>query len=258
MAGCKAEESKGGRVNGGRAIAFFDLDHTLLDGANGNLVVMYMVKKGFMGPGALWRALRFTVLYRLDRLPKDEVYRWSFRECGKYPLDELLDLLDEAYVRCIMPRLYREGEERIREHRERGHTTVVATAAGEYMAEKVRVQLGADDKIAAVAAVRNGRMTDELETPLPYGEGKALLAERFARERGVDLEDCWFYSDSMADLPLLEAVGHPVAVNPQRKLKKLAGQRGWPVEIWRTHARYTEPGVAVELSFDLGRRDGRG
>lgn len=234
-----------------RSIAFFDLDHTLLDGANGNLIVIYMFKKGLLGPGALGRALRYTILYRLNRLPRDEVYRWTFRECSKYPLEELLRLLDEAYEECIMPRLFREGAETIRMHRANGHLTVIATAAGEYISEKVRVQLGADDKIAAVADVEDGRLTDRLHLPLPYGKGKAELAERYARDRGVDLRDCYFYSDSVADLPLLEAVGHPVAVNPQRKLRRIAEERGWPVLHWNSPAGFQGPSRAERLTFQI-------
>jgi HAD superfamily hydrolase (TIGR01490 family) len=230
-------------------IAFFDLDHTLLDGANGNLVVIYMVKKRLLGLEAIWKALKFTILYRLNRLPKEEVYRWTFQECGKYPIDELIRMLDEAYEMCVMPRLFREGAESVADHKSRGHHTVIATAAGEYMSEKVRVQLGADGKIAARAPVRNGYLTDELERPLPYGEGKEALARAYAAGMGVDLADCFFYSDSVADLPLLLAVGNPVAVNPQKGLKKTAGEKGWPVLYWRTPAGFTEPSEARELTF---------
>lgn len=230
-------------------IAFFDLDHTLLDGANGNLVVLYMVKKRLLGMEAIWKAAKFTFLYRLNRLPREEVYRWTFQECGKYPIEELIRMLDEAYATCVMPRLFREGAECVSSHKARGHHTVIATAAGEYMSEKVRVQLGADGKIAARAPVRDGYLTDDLERPLPYGEGKETLARDYAARRGVDLADCFFYSDSMADLPLLRAVGNPIAVNPQKALKRIAMGEGWPVLCWRTPAGFNEPSTAEELTF---------
>ena len=231
-------------------IAFFDLDHTLLDGANGNLVVKYIVKTRRLGIEAIWKAVKFTTLYRMNRLPREEVYRWTFQECGKYDIEDLIRILDEAYELYVMPRLFKEGEERVREHKLQGHRTVIATAAGEYMSEKVRVQLGADDKIAAMAPVRDGRLTDELCRPLPFGEGKETLARRYATERGVELSDCFFYSDSMADLPLLQSVGNPVVVNPQRKLKILASEKGWPVLFWKTPAGYKEPSRPQLLTFD--------
>ncbi len=230
-------------------IVFFDLDHTLLKGANGNMVVRYMVRRRLMRPGAAWRAARYTLLYRLNRIPYMEVYKWTFRECGKYPLNQLLALLDEAYERYILPCLFQEGREKIAEHKSLGHLTVIATAAGEYISEKVRVQLGADDRIAATAPVRDGRLTDELEEPIPFGEGKLWRARDYADKRGVPLEGCWFYSDSLADLPLLEAVGYPVAVNPSRGLRKLADRRGWPVLHWRKTLRGEKPAAAERLSF---------
>ncbi len=230
-------------------IAFFDLDHTLLDGANGNLIVIYMVKKRLLGMEAVWKVVKFTTLYRLNRLPREEVYRWTFQECGKYPIAELLRLLDEAYAACVMPRLVREGAECVAGHKARGHHTVIATAAAEYMTEKVRVQLGADGIIAARAPVRDGYLTDELERPLPYAEGKEAQARNYAALRGVDLADCYFYSDSLSDLPLLRAVGNPVAVNPQRALRRVAADEGWPVLSWRTRAGFTEPGAVETPTF---------
>jgi HAD superfamily hydrolase (TIGR01490 family) len=232
-------------------IAFFDLDHTLLDGANGNLVIKYMVKTRRLGLDAIWKAIKFTVLYRMNRLPREEVYRWTFQECGKYSMDELIAMLDESYEQYVMPRLFKEGAECVEEHKAKGHLTVIATAAGEYMSEKVRVQLGADDKIAAIALVRDGRLTDELEMPLPYAEGKKILAQRYAERKGVSLEDCWFYSDSLADIPLLEAVGHAVAVNPQRAVRRIAAEKGWPVLSWDTPAGFSTPSTAVDLTFEL-------
>jgi HAD superfamily hydrolase (TIGR01490 family) len=188
----------------------------------------------------------------MNRLPRLEVYRWTFQECARYPIDELIRMLDEAYEQYVLPRLYAEGKERIRWHHNRGHHTVIATAAGEYISEKVRVQLGADGKIAAMAPVRNGRLTDEFDLPLPYGEGKLERARHYAERMGTQLTQCYFYSDSLADLPLLLEVGHPVAVNPQRKLRKMALERGWEILYWRRHLPPEEPSRAEQLSFVHG------
>jgi HAD superfamily hydrolase (TIGR01490 family) len=230
-------------------IAFFDMDNTLLRGDNDILLVSYMFRTGRLGMGARLKMSKFNLLARYDRFSIEEWRRWVFRELGRFEADELMRIANEAYECRIMPRLYREGKEHIAAHRAKGHLTVIATAAWELVSEKVRVQLGADDKIASITQFRNGRLTDELQNRLPYGEGKKVLAELYASDRGVDLKDCYLYTDSIADLPLLEAVGHPAAVNPGRDLRRLAEERGWPVLTWKTPAGFLEPSVAEHLSF---------
>lgn len=237
-------------------IAFFDLDQTLLDGNNGNMAMGYLVKKRLMKPSAVLRALWYTTLYRMNRVPYMDVYRWTFEECGRFHVDELIAMLDDAYSSRVLPNLFREGKEKVAWHRESGHHTVIATAAGEYMAEKVRVQMGADDKIAAVAPFRDGYLTVEFDLPLPYAEGKLVRAREYADKRGESLDDCWFYSDSLTDLPLLEGVGHPVAVNPQGGLRKLARERGWEVLDWKEHLQGEKPSVARELTFEVAALSG--
>jgi HAD superfamily hydrolase (TIGR01490 family) len=234
------------------AIAFFDLDHTLLDGSSSNMVVKHMVKERLVGLATIWKALKYTVLYELNLLPYEEVYLWSFRISAGQPIDELTAMLDRVYEERLLPCFFEEGRQRIAEHRAKGDYTVIATAVGEYMAEKARVQFGADDKIAAMTEVRDGRLTEELHFPLPYAEGKLELARRLAAGRGQELSECYFYSDSASDYPLLDAVGKPVLVNPQWQLRKLVKDRGWPVENWREYASFREPSKAEVLSW----RDG--
>ncbi len=230
-------------------IAFFDVDGTLLDGSSGNMIVKYMVKERLLGWDAVWKALKYTALYKLNLLPYEEVYRWSFEGSANQTIEELTAMLDRVYETYLLPNFYEEGRRKVREHAERGDRTIIATAVGEYMAEKVRAQFGADDKICARAPVREGRVTAELEMPLPYAEGKLELARRMAEQQGTSLADCWFYSDSASDLPLLAAVGHPVLVNPQWELRRQVKGRNWPVEKWTTHAQFESASCAVQLSW---------
>ena len=230
-------------------IAFFDVDGTLLDGSSGNMIVKYMVKEHLLGWDAVWKALKYTTLYKLNILPYEEVYRWSFQASADQPIDELTAMLDRIYEAYLLPRFFEEGRRKVQEHRERGDLTVIATAVGEYMAEKVRAQFGAEEKIAAMAPIREGRVTAELEMPLPYAEGKLELARRMAETRGIPLAECYFYSDSASDYPLLEAVGHPVLVNPQWKLLRQVKGRNWPVERWKEYARFPQASRATQLSW---------
>ncbi len=230
-------------------IAFFDVDGTLLDGSSGNMIIMYMVKEHLLGWDAVWKALKYTTLYKLNVLPYQEVYRWSIEGLANQHIEEMTALLDRIYETYLLPKFFEEGRDCIRKHRKRGDFTVIATAVGEYMAEKVRAQFEVDDKICAIAPVRDGRVTTEYEMPLPYAEGKLELARSMAEERGVSLSDCYFYSDSASDLPLLAAVGHPVLVNPQWELRRQVKGKHWPVERWKEHARFPEASRAVQLSW---------
>ncbi len=239
-------------------IAFFDVDGTLLDGSSGNMIVKYMVKEHLLGMDAVWKAIKYTTLYKLNILPYEEVYRWSFEGSANQPIEDLIDLLDRVYEAYLLPNFYEEGRRCIREHRETGDFTVIATAVGEYMAEKVRAQFGADDKICAMSPVRDGRVTTDFELPLPYADGKLELAKRMAEARGVALADCYFYSDSASDYPLLAAVGHPVLVNPQWELRRHVKGKGWPVLRWKEHAAFEQASRAVQLSWtpETGEWDG--
>lgn len=223
-----------------KVIAFFDLDHTLLDGSNGTMYAKAMVKDGYMKPGALFWVAWYTILYKLNRLPRKEVYRKVLDVMGQYTVLEMIRMMDTGFEKEVLPRLYAGGVRIVREHRERGHRTVIATAAGEYIAERVRVQLGADDVIATPIPTKGDYITSDMEGPTAFMEGKLDMARDYCARQGADLGGCYFYSDSASDLPLLEAVGHPVMVNPQFKLRLAVRGRGWPVLRFKEYARFEE------------------
>ena len=219
-------------------VAFFDLDNTLLDGANGNIYAIRMVREGYMKPRVLLQVLRYTILYKMNRLPRREVYKKVLDIMGHYTVTEMIAFMDRNFESHIVPKLYQGGVNIVREHREQGHSTVIATAAGEYIAERVRVQLGADDIIASYTPIKGDHMTSEEMGPMAFMEVKLDMAMEYCREKGADPADCWFYSDSASDLPLLETVGHPVMVNPQLKLRQETRGRGWPVLHFKEYAKF--------------------
>ncbi len=221
-------------------LAFFDLDGTLLDGTNGNIYARRMVRNGQMQPRAMVWVIWYTILYKLNRLPRIDVYKKVLDIMGQYTALEMIETMDVGFEKEIMPKLYAEGARLVREHNEKGHVTVVATAAGEYVAERVRAQLGAGDVIATPIPIKGEHMTSELLGPMSFMEGKLEMANDMCGKYGADLADCWFYSDSASDLPLLDAVGYPVMVNPQLKLRQSARGRGWPVMKFKEYAGFTE------------------
>jgi phosphoserine phosphatase len=176
----------------------------------------------------------------MNRLPRREVYTFALDIMGQYTVMEMIAFMDRNFESHILPKLYQGGVDIVREHREKGHHTVIATAAGEYIAERVRVQLGADGIIASYTPIKGDHMTSDEMGPMAFMEVKLDMALEYCRGRGADPADCWFYSDSASDLPLLEAVGHPVMVNPQLKLRQETRGKGWPVLRFKEYATFEE------------------
>ena len=132
----------------------------------------------------------------------------------------------EAVLKHYITELARE---RIAWHRRQGHQPALISAATPYAVKPVAAALGLGDAyLATTLATSGGRFTGQLGE-VCYGPGKLAMAGRYAAQHGLDLSQSYFYSDSHEDLPLLETVGHPVAVNPNRKLARIAAARGWPV-----------------------------
>lgn len=217
-------------MSGENVIAFFDLDHTLLDGSSGEMFVKFMVSGGYMPKRSLLRVFYYGLLYNMNRLGKEDLYGGFMEWMEGYSLEEIKEITDRCFELSIAGRLYRRGPELIARHRRMGHFTVIATATTDYMAKKVMALVGSDDVIAA-SLEANGSP----EVLVPFMEGKLKMVRDYCSRHGANLSDCYFYSDSMSDFPLLEAVGHPVMVNPQLKLLRAASGRGWPILRFREH-----------------------
>lgn len=131
----------------------------------------------------------------------------------------------------ILPRIYPQMMRVVRDHQDAGLDCYIVTAASQEMVVKLADVLAMDGAIGTPSEVIDGVYTGELAGPFVYGEGKADALRRFADGEGIDLGLSWAYSDSVSDLPMLQAVGHPVAVNPDAELAEVARREGW--EIFR-------------------------
>lgn len=214
------------------SIAFFDLDLTLLSRNSGSMWVRSELREGFITPWMALRAATWIVRYQLGMADME------------YALLEAVKTLegdDEATVRDRTHRFYdreiaqlyrRQGLEALERHRAEGHALVLLTSSSNYMSEKAQEQLGLDGILCNRFEVVDGRFTGRPDGELCFGEGKRIHAQALADRRGVSLEDCWFYTDSMSDVSVLEVVGHPVVVHPDPRLARRASARGWRREDW--------------------------
>jgi HAD superfamily hydrolase (TIGR01490 family) len=142
------------------------------------------------------------------------------------------EIAADAWEPVLRPLVYREAVDLAREHTERGERVFIVSAALQEVAEEISNRLGFSGAIASRAEVRDGLYTGRLERRL-YGGAKAQALAEVADAESIDLVDSTAYSDSHSDVPFLEAVGHPVVVNPDRELRRTADERGWPVRRFR-------------------------
>jgi fatty acyl-CoA reductase len=216
-----------------RHLAAFDLENTLIAS---NVVESYAWLATRHLPDD--ERARFTArmvreapsLLKLDRRDRGDFLRHFYRRYEGAPAARLEDDAWELFSDLLLMKSFPAGIRRVREHRRLGHRTVLITGALDFVIAPLRPLF--DDVVCASLGRHDGRLTGELDTAPPTGEARALLMAEYADAEGLSLVESVAYADSASDLPMLEAVGHPVAVNPETKLAAIARKRGWHVEHW--------------------------
>jgi alcohol-forming fatty acyl-CoA reductase len=217
-----------------RQVAAFDLENTLIAS---NVVESYswLATRRLDTPERLRYVLRTLVeapgLLKLDRSDRSDFLRHFYRRYEDAPLEQIAEDTQELFTQLILTKSFPEGIRRVREHRALGHRTVLITGALSFNVEGLRPLF--DEIVAAEMTVRpDGTYSGEMRTVPPTGEARAQILADYCTAEGFRLEECVAYADSSSDLPLFEAVGFPVAVNPETRLATLARKRGWLVENW--------------------------
>jgi HAD superfamily hydrolase (TIGR01490 family) len=215
------------------SIAFFDLDRTLLAVNSGWLWIRAELRSGHITPRQAVTASGWMLRYHLGGADLEAAVRRAIASVADTPEARLRDRTWRFYEREVRAR-YRPGARTaLARHRAAGDRLVLLTSASTYIAERVVGDLELDDMLCTRFEVRaDGTFTGAPLEPLCFGPGKVRAALAYVGHAGVDLADCAFYSDSMSDRPMLEAVGRPVAVHPDPRLRRLARSRGWPVADW--------------------------
>ncbi|MBI5493946.1 MAG: HAD family hydrolase [Deltaproteobacteria bacterium] len=214
-----------------RAVAFFDLDRTLLPHHTSLLYLRMLRRDGVIPLFTLMRAGFLLLLYFLNLVDTQRVVAAVIgRVAGGLDADHRAR--GERCAReLIIPRLSAPALARLEEHRARGDDVVILSASPDYVVEP----LGRHLRMAVRCSrfeVREGRLTGALAGPMCFGAHKVEAARLYAEARGVPLSACSFYTDSASDTPLLREVGTPVAVNPDPRLRRLARAHGWPRLRW--------------------------
>ncbi|MCB9739251.1 MAG: HAD family phosphatase [Deltaproteobacteria bacterium] len=217
-----------------KGAAFFDLDRTLIAENSGLLYARWERRHGRIGRGTMLRGLVWGGLYHLSLIDIDKAYRSALAHYVGTRADELDARTAEFFDAEVRARLLPGAQRAIAEHRGRGEPAVVLTNSSSWAAEAAQRAWGLDDWLANRFTVdAEGRLDGEIEPPICYGEGKATRAAVWCEARGLTLAASTFYTDSYSDLGMLEAVGYPVVVQPDPRLRRVARKRGWPILDWR-------------------------
>ena len=214
-------------------LAFFDLDKTLISRNSATLWIRAEYAAGRVTRWQALQALTYVVRYGLGFVAIEDTIRRSITAIAGHPEAEMRERARQFYEREVRP-IFRPGARpAIARHRAAGDRLVLLTSSSNYMSELTCADLGLDDFLCNRFEVdADGRYTGRAVEPLCYGPGKVVMATRYAAAHDATLADAVFYTDSIADLPMLEAVGRPVAVHPDPKLRRVAQRRGWPVVDW--------------------------
>jgi HAD superfamily hydrolase (TIGR01490 family) len=241
-----------------RAAAFFDLDKTVIAKSSTLAFGRPFFHGGLINRRAVLKAAYAQFVFSLAGADAQQMERLRAQlteMCSGWDVATVHEIVQETLHEIVEPLVYAEAADLIEEHRLAGREIVIVSSSGADVVEPIGEMLGADRVVATRMVSVDGRYTGEIEF-YAYGENKAVAVRELAAAGGYDLTDCYAYSDSITDLPMLEAVGHPTVVNPDRALRRAAAERGWPVrEFTRPvpmRSRFAVPPAPVVTGAAVG------
>jgi len=224
----------------GRSAAFFDLDKTIIARSSALAFSRPFYAGGLINRRTVLRSAYAQFVYLLGGADHDQMERmrdYLSAMCTGWDVQTVRDIVAETLHTIVEPIVYDEAVTLIERHQAEGRDVVIVSSSGYEVVEPIGRMLGADRVIATQMIVDQGKYTGEIEHYV-YGPHKATAITELAAVEGYDLTECYAYSDSITDEPMLAVTGHPYAVNPDKALRRVALSRGWPV------LDFTEP---VEL-----------
>ena len=218
-----------------RAAAFFDLDKTILATSSALAFTRPFYRGGLISRADVIRSAYAQFIFLASGADHDQMEtmrRYMSSLVTGWDVAKVREIVGETLDQIIDPAIYDEAISLIAEHRAHGRDVIIISSSGTEVVEPIGERLGVDIAIGSQLEVIDGCYSGEILF-YAYGEGKAQAMRDLAAERGYDLGASYAYTDSITDLPMLEAVGHPTAVNPDAALRRAAAERGWPVLDFR-------------------------
>ena len=216
--------------------AIFDMDHTLLSDSSARAFFRYLQRTGqlahYLRRRDLVTMLAGSLLYRFGLLDASWLLRHAGRASAGQDVEKLWAISRQWFDADVIPLITEPARACLLWHQSQGHIPIICSGSSQFAVGLVAEHLGIEEWIATEWLVKDGRITGELRHPLTYGIGKVHWVEAWAQKRNVDLRASYFYTDHISDRPLLEKVAHPIAVNPDRRLARIALQNRWEILHW--------------------------
>jgi HAD superfamily hydrolase (TIGR01490 family) len=235
--------------------AFFDLDKTIIAASSTFAFSRPFQAGGLISRRAVLRSAYAQFVYLVGGADHDQMEKmrqFMSQLCAGWDVATVREIVADTLHHIVDPLVYDEAVSLMEEHRAAGRDIVIVSASGSELVEPIGELLGADHVIASQLEIVDGRYSGEIDY-YAYGPEKAVAMRRLADELGYELAECYGYSDSVTDVPMLEAVGFPHAVNPDRELRKIAAANGWPVLVFTKpvalRSRLRLPPVKPTLAF---------
>lgn len=214
--------------------AFFDLDKTIIAKSSTLAFNKPFQAGGLISRRAVLRSAYAQFVYLAGGADHDQMEKmrqFMSQLCAGWDVATVREIVADTLHNIVDPLVYDEAVSLIEEHHLAGREVVIVSASGAEVVEPIGTMLGADRVIATQMEIVDGKYTGEIDF-YAYADNKAAAMRELADRKGWDLDRCFAYSDSSTDVPMLEAVGHPYAVNPDKELRKVAESHGWPVLVF--------------------------
>ncbi|WP_235734570.1 HAD family hydrolase [Nocardioides alcanivorans] len=217
-----------------RTAAFFDLDKTIIAKSSALAFSKPFQAGGLISRRSVLRSAYAQFVYMVGGADHDQMEKmrqFMSQLTAGWDVATVREIVAETLHHVVDPIVYDEAVGLIEEHHAAGRDVIIVSTSGADVVEPIGEMLGADHVVATQMRIEDGHYTGEIDY-YAYADAKAEAVRHLAAERGYDLARCYAYSDSVTDVPMLEAVGHPHAVNPDKELRKVAETAGWPVLVF--------------------------
>lgn len=237
-----------------RQAAFFDLDKTIIATSSAFAFGKEFMHKGLISHTDALQISLAKASYMMSGLSSEQMDATRDQLAALvagWEVDEVVRIAERALHTVVTPTIYSEARELIRYHQSAGHDVIIISASATQLVSLIAKELGIDDIVATELEIVDGKFTGEFLTYLK-GPAKAAAMKEIVTRRGYDLSASYAYSDSATDIPMLELVGHPVAVNPDRQMKKAALERGWDIRTFKDPVPLIPRPNARDISIGAG------